>query len=237
MQIIAFRACGPFTSKMASWLHHRPPQWIASVRTPFWRMLARVIGGMDCPFATVNPVLGCCNRGAVARIISILLLAIFTVGCATVVRGTSDQLQFLSDPPGAIVTSVIDYECGGPCPQRELSADDSTPYQRTDIKTPPVPGPSCITPCIAQVSRNKPLIVTFTKAGYRAQRLKVRTKLSGQGAAGAAGNILLGGAVGLATDTVTGAALDHCPNPVTVHLVPSGKTAAPMPDAIADPCA
>ena len=163
--------------------------------------------------------------------------ALALTGCATVTRGTSDQIQFNSDPTGALMTSVIDYPCGGPCPVRDEPIGSAKPYPRTDIKTPSVPGPSCITPCLAQVDRNKPLIVTFTKAGYRPLSIKVRTKVSQNGAAGFAGNIILGGAVGAVTDAATGAAMDHCPNPVNAHLVPIRKGDAPVADQINDPCA
>lgn len=171
------------------------------------------------------------------RVIMLSACTLMLAACATVVRGTSEQVQFNSDPARAVVSSVIVYPCGGPCPQSEQKFDSAAPQPRTDIKTPPVPGPSCITPCLAQVDRNKPLIVTFTKEGYWPQKVHVRTKISNNGTAGVAGNLILGGAVGLATDTITGAGLDHCPNPVIVHLVPMEKNAAPPPEQIIDPCA
>ena len=43
------------------------------------------------------------------------------------------------------------------------------------------------------------------------------------GAAGFAGNIILGGVVGMAADAATGATLEHFPNPVTVTLTPLKK--------------
>jgi len=58
-------------------------------------------------------------------------------------------------------------------------------------------------------------------------------------AAGFAGNIVLGGAVGMVVDASTGATLEHVPNPVTATLIPMKKgeqprvikVAPPMPEA------
>ena len=151
-----------------------------------------------------------------------LFAAFFVVSlaaCASVVRGTVEQVQFNSEPPGATMRSIIAYECGGPCPQRDERIGSDTAYMNDDIRTPEVPGPACITTCTAQVARNQDLIVTFTKDGYAPQTVKLTGKLSGGGAAGVAGNIILGGAIGAVVDTGTGAALDHYPNPLKVVLV------------------
>jgi hypothetical protein len=45
-------------------------------------------------------------------------------------------------------------------------------------------------------------------------------EVPGSGAAGFAGNLLLGGLVGIGVDAATGAAQDHKPNPVIVTLQP-----------------
>jgi len=44
--------------------------------------------------------------------------------------------------------------------------------------------------------------------------------MSGNGAAGLARNILVGGVIGVGVDAVTGATLDHFPNPAVITLVP-----------------
>ncbi|WP_210247459.1 hypothetical protein [Neoaquamicrobium microcysteis] len=44
--------------------------------------------------------------------------------------------------------------------------------------------------------------------------------MSGGGAAGLAGNILIGGVIGAGVDVATGATLDHHPNPANIYLVP-----------------
>ncbi|MGU3538190.1 translation initiation factor 2 [Methylobacterium sp. A54F] len=82
------------------------------------------------------------------------------------------------------------------------------------------------TPCSLAVDRSDEFDVTFTKPGYRPQTVPVRTKIVGKGAAGFAGNILIGGAIGMGVDAATGAALDHTPNPVSVTLVPDALPSA-----------
>ena len=50
--------------------------------------------------------------------------------------------------------------------------------------------------------------------GYKDQEIAVKTELAGNGAAGFAGNVLIGGVIGMGTDVATGATQDHKPNPV-----------------------
>ena len=151
--------------------------------------------------------------------------ALALAGCASVARGTSEAVQFDSEPSGAEMRSVIDYPCGGPCSARDDRPQAAAPYIENE-RTPTIAGPACITPCTAQVARNQELIVTFTKTGYESQTVKLHTKLSGGGAAGVAGNALIGGGIGLVVDTGTGAALDHQPNPLKVILQPVASTPA-----------
>jgi len=80
------------------------------------------------------------------------------------------------------------------------------------------------------VKRNEEFIATFTKPGFRAQQVEVKTQLTGGGAAAGAGNILAGGVIGIGVDAATGATLDHTPNPVQVTLVPE-RAPAPAPAA------
>jgi hypothetical protein len=58
-------------------------------------------------------------------------------------------------------------------------------------------------------------------------QVPVSTKLNGGGGAALAGNILIGGLVGIVVDTSTGAGYDHYPNPVSVDLVPLKPVPAP----------
>jgi hypothetical protein len=124
------------------------------------------------------------------------VLAVCLGGCASVTRGTTDQVQIVSEPPGADV--------------------------RTSM------GHNCQTPCTLQFSRKDEFSVTFSKPGYEPQTIAVGTRIAGSGAAGFAGNVLVGGVIGMGVDAATGATLEHFPNPVSATLQPIRPT-APAP--------
>jgi hypothetical protein len=71
-----------------------------------------------------------------------------------------------------------------------------------------------------QIKRNEKVVVSFTKPGFEKESVLVYGKVAANGAVGVMGNALVGGVPGLLVDTVTGAALDMCPNPVAVVLRP-----------------
>ncbi len=79
---------------------------------------------------------------------------------------------------------------------------------------------NCTTPCMIQVSRKDEFAITFSKPGYIDERIDVKTQIAGSGAAGFAGNIILGGVVGMGVDAATGATYEHTPNPVRAVLQP-----------------
>lgn len=82
-------------------------------------------------------------------------------------------------------------------------------------------GLTCNTsPCSLQVSRKQEFAVIVSKEGYKTQTVHVGTKVAPGGVAGMAGNVLIGGVIGVGVDSVSGATLDHSPNPVLVELVP-----------------
>ena len=88
-------------------------------------------------------------------------------------------------------------------------------------------GHSCVTPCTLQFSRKDEFTVLFTKQGFHSVEIPVKTQLAGSGAAGFAGNVLVGGVVGMVVDASTGATLEHVPNPVTAALTPLKRGEAP----------
>ncbi|GIX15703.1 MAG: hypothetical protein KatS3mg118_3662 [Paracoccaceae bacterium] len=90
-------------------------------------------------------------------------------------------------------------------------------------------GLSCITPCDLEIPRRQEFTAVFTHGGER-RELRVTTRVAGEGAAGLAGNILIGGLIGAAVDVSTGATLEHVPNPVHVSFTPAAD-AAPVADA------
>src|SRR6266516_5710554 len=90
-------------------------------------------------------------------------------------------------------------------------------------------GFSCTTPCTITIPRKDEFSVVFSKPGYQEETVDVRTQVAG--AAGFAGNILLGGIIGMGADAATGATLEHVPNPVsaTLVLVPVSRPPAAKP--------
>ncbi len=121
----------------------------------------------------------------------VVAIAAMCGGCASVTRGTSDDVQILSEPAGADVR----------------------------IST----GQTCITPCTLRFGRKDEFTVTASKPGYHTSEMPVTTKIAGAGAAGFAGNVLVGGVIGMAVDAASGATLEHYPNPVMMTLVPLHK--------------
>ncbi|MDB5603017.1 MAG: translation initiation factor 2 [Xanthobacteraceae bacterium] len=150
----------------------------------------------------------------------IAALAVIVGACATVTRGTTDQVQFDSVPSGAVVRTVIEPPCGDkPCD----SADADGKYAAADFSSKP--GPACNTPCAMTFKRGERIIATFTKAGYHPATMQILPVMAGTGALGVAGNVVVGGAVGVFTDAATGAAFDHQPNPAIATLRPAGGAA------------
>ncbi|MFM9974690.1 MAG: hypothetical protein ACKVON_08985 [Beijerinckiaceae bacterium] len=78
---------------------------------------------------------------------------------------------------------------------------------------------SCTTPCTMTVGRKDEFSVVISMAGFKDQVVEVRTRIAGAGAAGLVGNVLVGGVIGLGADAITGASLEHFPNPIQVILV------------------
>lgn len=90
-------------------------------------------------------------------------------------------------------------------------------------------GHQCTTPCTLQVGRKDEFSVSFSMPGHQDQTVVVKTQLAGAGAAGFAGNVILGGVVGMGVDAATGSTLEHVPNPVSVVMAPITKPAATRP--------
>lgn len=94
-------------------------------------------------------------------------------------------------------------------------------------------GESGKTPTSFQLPRKNALDVYIDKEGYESLTVRVSSQISGAGATGMAGNVLVGGVIGIGVDAFTGASKDLRPNPVKVTLVPlKPKVAEPMPIAV-----
>lgn len=133
---------------------------------------------------------------------ALMAALLLNTACATITKGTDDTVSFQSTPSSADVTI------------------SETRGKLTDT--------TCVTPCTLELNRKWAYQVTFVKEGYEALTQLLEPKLSGDGAAGMAGNILLGGLIGAGVDASTGAMNDLKPNPMVVTLVETG-TASESP--------
>jgi len=134
------------------------------------------------------------------RILGVLAACAMLGGCASVARGTTETISVESTPPGAeAIISGLDNPM------------------------------TCVTPCAVVAKRNADISVTVQKTGYEPQVVQLIKEIPPAGAAGFAGNVLLGGLVGMGVDAVTGAATDHKPNPVIVTLQPRALASPPPP--------
>jgi PEGA domain len=94
------------------------------------------------------------------------------------------------------------------------------------------------TPCVWRIRRNADFEVTISKPGYKTVTTGVSHTTSGAGAAGLAGNVLIGGVIGIGVDAVTGASQDLKPNPLHVVLeadAPMAPPPAPPPPPAVTP--
>lgn len=123
------------------------------------------------------------------------LPALFACSCATVVRGTSETAKFESTPTGAAVAA------------ESVSADKQGPF-------------NCVTPCQLELKRKRTWKVDFTLDGYKPVSGLLKPQVTGGGVAAGAGNVLIGGLIGVGIDAGTGANLDLRPNPMIAELEP-----------------
>lgn len=137
------------------------------------------------------------------RILMIAALALLVTGCASITRGTTDQVQIQSQPSGAEAHTSM--------------------------------GHTCVTPCSLQFSRKDEFVVTVSKPGFHSVEIPVKSQVGGAGAAGFAGNVVLGGVVGMGVDAATGATLEHFPNPVIATLEPVKRGETPRTIRIVPP--
>jgi uncharacterized protein YceK len=78
----------------------------------------------------------------------------------------------------------------------------------------------CTTPCSVKVKRRSDFVLTISKPGYETVTATVTSSIDGAGAAGMAGNVILGGIIGAGIDAGTGAMHSHKPNPLSVNMAP-----------------
>ncbi|SRR6266702_2758991 len=134
------------------------------------------------------------------HVVGIVALAAALGGCASVTRGTTENISIASTPAGAEAT-----------------------ISGLDVPT------ACVTPCAIVAKRSADISISFAKPGFETEVVTLTKEVPATGAAGFAGNIIAGGLVGMGVDAVTGAAQDHRPNPVIVTLQPARPAAGPGP--------
>lgn len=90
-------------------------------------------------------------------------------------------------------------------------------------------GESCTTPCTLTKKRKDPFMVTVEKEGYETVRTQIQSQVAGAGAAGMAGNVLVGGIIGVGVDAASGATKELKPNPLVIKMVPLSGSASALP--------
>ncbi len=143
-------------------------------------------------------------------ILAALPLAMSVGACATVTRGMHEAFTVETEPSGAMVETSNGLHC------------DATPCT------------------FARVERKAEFTVTITKPGYRTWTGNVTHHTAGAGAAGMAGNVLVGGLIGVGVDATSGATQDLTPNPLHVALeleAPAAPVATPTAAAADTPTA
>lgn len=84
-------------------------------------------------------------------------------------------------------------------------------------------GETGVTPAtFVEKRRRDSFTVTVSKPGYVSETVTVQSKAGGTGGTAMAGNLLVGGAIGMGVDAGTGAYDSLYPNPVSVKLAPAG---------------
>lgn len=77
-------------------------------------------------------------------------------------------------------------------------------------------------PCTFKMPRKDGFTVEARLAGYELGTATVTSSMSGAGGAGFAGNVLVGGVIGMGVDATSGALNDLKPNPLEITLTPVG---------------
>ena len=87
------------------------------------------------------------------------------------------------------------------------------------------------TPCTFKMDHRSAFDVTITKSGYRGWQGHVTHQFAAGGGAAFAGNVVLGGGVGMIVDTASGATQKLVPNPLNVTLEPVQASGAAAPSS------
>ena len=130
----------------------------------------------------------------------------FSSGCATVVSGRHADVAISSNPPEAFV-AVQDSE-GNTVARGVTPTKFSLKRGRGVFKKPPK------------------YVATIQKPGYESERVAINPKVNPW----ILGNVALGGVIGLAADSATGAVWRYTPDEINRELQPSNLAQATMND-------
>ncbi len=162
------------------------------------------------------------NIVKISLLVFVLILILLTTGCASVVRGTTDALVVDSIPQQ---TMVKVYRKDAAFKKDEISKNmDSSASKEILARYKkgekdfygPLVGK---TPATFVLKRKGNYEVIVEAEGYKSSTVNITHKTAGAGAAGMAGNILVGGLIGAGIDAASGATQDLVPNPVSVTLI------------------
>ncbi len=133
------------------------------------------------------------NKASLGKVAVALSILTFLSSCATVTRGTKEALVIETEPSGASVTLNVEGE-------------GSSRF--------------CTPPCSVLLPRKHSVRVKIEKEGYKTVDTTAVSAVCGAGAAGMAGNVIVGGIIGAGVDVATGATKCFNPNPLKVTLEP-----------------
>jgi hypothetical protein len=81
------------------------------------------------------------------------------------------------------------------------------------------------TPCSIKMPRKSSFVATLSLRGYQNATVTVTNQVVTEGGVAMAGNVLIGGLIGVGVDASTGAMLDLTPNPAHIDMTPFYRTA------------
>ena len=151
---------------------------------------------------------------------------VFASGCASVTRGTHEVLVVNTTPSQATVQVYrTDRGFTDKALKRNLSEEQykvKTAENKDKTGSEKFSGPLVAqSPASFSLARNGTYRVEISKPEYEPASLVIKNNVAGGGAAGMAGNVLLGGIIGAGIDAGSGAMLKLVPNPVELELSPA----------------
>lgn len=159
----------------------------------------------------------------IALFISLFCVLFLVGGCASVTRGTHEALEVKTSPTQAAVEIYrIDRGLTDKALKRNLSTERYEQIKAENAGKPALErfkGPiSALSPGSFSLARNGEYRIQISKDGYQPATVQIKNDVAGGGAAGMAGNVLVGGIIGAGIDAGSGAMLKLVPNPVEVTL-------------------